>query len=146
MLIKFKTIIFFSLFAIFAQSFTISNNIFPVSHEVVYSPFNKTGNNSDITTSTSKDNSLNDNSTSSKIKKNKLAHKKGGVRRKKIPFFVKLGIIFLGVGVLLLLASFWGWIFTYPTGLASWVNTAVAAGAGSVGVGLVFLIISWLSN
>ena len=145
MLSKLKSGFFIVFIALFTQSFFVPKNI--VENNVpVNTPMNNDPH-SEIKSSY-KINPRLLHRFASKIMKSKLNQKKGASHRKKFPFLIKLGLIFLGLGIVFLLVAFWGWYFAVLDGLpaASWVNLLLEGGLGSVGAALACLIVGWLSN
>jgi hypothetical protein len=137
----------FTFFAFLTQSLTVPQNNTTLRTDNAVSLLNNSNNSLVVNNPSPKENSLKDNQSVSKIKKNKISRYKRGFRKNKVPLFVKLGLIFLGIGLVFLLAAFWGWIFSVSLeSLSSWIPLALQAGVGSVAAGLVFLIISWLAN
>ncbi len=130
--------------AFLTQSFIIPKKVVPGTSESREVPSHRSTGNGRITPAPPQSDLLIEKKTVVKSSKTKLAPQKK-YRRAKVPFLVKLGLVFLGIGLVFLLASFWGWVFTYVDGLASWISISTYIGAGSVGVGLICLIISWLS-
>jgi hypothetical protein len=130
----FTTILFFCAF--FTQSLTVPYNNTQGRNENAGSSLKHSENTRIVNNhSATKESSLKDNQPISKIKKN------------KVPLFVKLGLIFLGVGLVILVATFWGWVFSAGIETSpSWIPLALQTGLGSVAAGLVFLIISWLAS
>ena len=142
----FTTILFFCAF--FTQSLTVPYNHTQGRNENAGSPLKHSENTRIVNNhSATKESSLKDNQPISKIKKNKGPRHQRGLRKNKVPLFVKLGLIFLGVGLVILVATFWGWVFSAGIETSSsWIPLALQTGLGSVAAGLVFLIISWLAS
>lgn len=146
MLSKLKSSLFIVFFALFTQSFFVPTNIAESKVEV-NTPIN-TSKHSEMTSSY-KVNPRLFKRIASKIKKSKFNQKKGGYRKKKLPLLIKLGLIFVGVGLVFLLVCFWGWYFAAIGGAdtaASWITLLLEGGLGAVGAGLVCLIVGWLAN
>jgi len=142
----FTTILFFCAF--FTQSLTVPYNNTQGLNENAGSSLKHSENTRIVNNhSATKESSLKDNQPISKIKKNKGPRHQRGLRKNKVPLFVKLGLIFLGVGLVILVATFWGWVFSAGIETSSsWIPLALQTGLGSVAAGLVFLIISWLAS
>jgi len=68
-------------------------------------------------------------------------------RRKEMSLFTKLGLILLGIGLLLLIISFWSWYFTLFGISTTYVvpDMFLFAGGASLIAGLLLLIIRWVT-
>jgi polyferredoxin len=68
-------------------------------------------------------------------------------RRKEMSLFTKLGLILLGIGLLLLIISFWSWYFTLLGISTTYAvpNMFLFAGGASLIAGLLLLIIRWVT-
>lgn len=145
---KLITVILSGVLMLCIQSYTVPKNTSLTDYKITDPNLRETVHNSILGNNSAKKNVPENNPVISKNKKGKSSLFQKKYRRKKVPLTVKLGIIFLGIGLIALIASFWGWLLTVYTlnGLAGWVPQALAVGIGSMGAGLVLLIISWLAN